>query len=84
MPRLLIIISDYEPEGRWVDQFEEAWGLSFITVDDDSPWSRDMEKIYFNLHLVANNGPQSAGGGGKPRQPLAPEINPPSPPAIVN
>ncbi len=78
------IISAWEPGGRWVDQFEEAWGFSFITVDDDSPWSRDMEKIYFNLHLVANNGSKSVGGGGKPRQPLAPEINPPSPSTGAN
>ncbi len=78
------IISAWEPEGRWVDQFEEAWGFIFITVDDDSPWARDMEKIYFNLHLVANNGPESVGGGGKPRQPLAPEITPSSKSANAN
>jgi len=69
------VMTAWEPEGRWVDAFEKAWGFSFITVKDDSPWARDIEKIYFNLYLIVNNGPNSIGGGGNRHQPLAPEIS---------
>jgi hypothetical protein len=36
------------------------------------PWIRDLDRIFGNLHVVANNGRDSIGGGGTPRQPLAP------------
>jgi hypothetical protein len=36
------------------------------------PWIRDLDRIFSNLHVVVNNGPNSIGGGGTPRQPLAP------------
>lgn len=38
----------------------------------DTPFGRDMSKIFENLALVENNGPQRVGGGGALRQPLAP------------
>jgi hypothetical protein len=36
------------------------------------PWLRDLDRIFSSLHVVTNNGPDSIGGGGTPRQPLAP------------
>jgi hypothetical protein len=36
------------------------------------PWIRDLDRVFSNLHVVINNGPNSIGGGGTPRQPLAP------------
>lgn len=36
------------------------------------PWIRDLDRIFGNLHVIANNGPSSIGGGGTPRQPPAP------------
>jgi hypothetical protein len=36
------------------------------------PWIRDLDRIVTNLHVITNNGPASIGGGGTPRQPLAP------------
>ena len=36
------------------------------------PWIRDLDRIFTNLHVITNNGPTSIGGGGTPRQPLAP------------
>jgi len=43
-----------------------------------NPWYRDMIKIFRELHIVTNNGLAHFGGGGKPLQPLAPPIEPPS------
>lgn len=38
----------------------------------NTPFGRDMNKIFVRLALVDNNGPTSIGGGGTPRQPPAP------------
>jgi hypothetical protein len=35
-------------------------------------WVRDLDRIFANVHVVTNNGSDSIGGGGTPRQPLAP------------
>jgi len=40
------------------------------------PLYTDMLAIWRSLHYVNNNGPNSVGGGGTPRQPLAPPICP--------
>ena len=44
------------------------------TKEKNTAWSRDMDKIFLNLHIVVNNSPESIGGGGKPRVPLAPPL----------
>ncbi|OLF19277.1 hypothetical protein BU204_02705 [Actinophytocola xanthii] len=36
------------------------------------PWIRDLDRVFSNLHVITNNGPNTIGGGGTPRQPLAP------------
>lgn len=36
------------------------------------PWIRDLDRIFSRLHVITNNGPNTIGGGGTPRQPLAP------------
>jgi hypothetical protein len=41
---------------------------------DNTPWSRDMQRLVEALHVVNNNSPTSIGGGGTPRQPLAPPL----------
>jgi hypothetical protein len=41
---------------------------------DNTPWSRDMQRLMTALHVVTNNTPSSIGGGGTPRQPLAPPL----------
>ena len=38
------------------------------------PLYADLLAIYRALHVVANNGPTSVGGGGRPRRPRAPPI----------
>jgi hypothetical protein len=40
----------------------------------DTPFGRDMVKIFTRLAVVDNNSPSSVGGGGTPRQPLAPPL----------
>ena len=42
----------------------------------NTPWSRDMRKIFTQLHVVDNNGPEQIGGGGDPIGPLAPPFSP--------
>lgn len=40
----------------------------------NTPFGRDMNKVFTRLAVVDNNSPTSIGGGGTPRQPLAPAI----------
>lgn len=41
-------------------------------VRDNTAWTRDLQRIRPLLHVVDNNSPTSIGGGGTPRQILAP------------
>ncbi|MDA3821373.1 MAG: hypothetical protein PF450_01990 [Bacteroidales bacterium] len=66
------LITEWSPNGRVSDEFEEAWGFSMIQKDQNTPWARDMDRIFLNLHVVDNNSPNSKGGGGEPLRPLAP------------
>lgn len=66
------IMTEQSPEGRFVEEFKRAWGFDFVDKSTTSPWALDIARIFSNLHVVANNGPNSIGGGGTPRQPLAP------------
>lgn len=66
------IETEWGPNGKWSDEFKNAYGFSFETGGKQNAWSRDIEKIYSNLHVVVNNGPNSIGGGGNPSRPLAP------------
>ncbi len=40
----------------------------------NSPFGRDMNKVFTRLAVVSNNGPSTIGGGGTPLQPLAPPL----------
>jgi hypothetical protein len=67
------MIVEQGPEGDFLDQFKHDWGFDFGTYHTrDSDWEKDIYKLYSLLHVVDNNGPNSVGGGGTPRQPLAP------------
>lgn len=70
------IVTEWSPEGNFADEFIKNWGFSFTTGDKNSPWARDMDRIFLNLHVIDNNGPDSIGGGGEPRMPLAPDFLP--------
>lgn len=66
------IITEWGPAGRFADEFKKNWGFPMSEGSKDTPWGRDMDKIFLNLHVVDNNGPISIGGGGTPCMPLAP------------
>lgn len=66
------IITEWSPDGRFADEFEKNWGFPFAIGSKDTPWGRDMDRIFANLHVVDNNAPESIGGGGNPLMPLAP------------
>ena len=56
------------------DEVKAATGTVMTGGDAYStePYFVDMMKIIEALHVITNNGPNSIGGGGTPRQPLAP------------
>jgi hypothetical protein len=61
------------PNGSVRRQFKADWGFELEQrVRDNTPWSRDMQRLVKALYVVVNNGPASIGGGGKARQPPAP------------
>lgn len=66
------IMTEWGPEGRFDDEFKNNWGFSMKAEDKNSPWARDMDRLFMNLHVVDNNSPTSVGGGGQPLAPLAP------------
>lgn len=68
------IVTEWGPDGRVTEEFEKKWGFPMTVKEKDTPWGRDMDRIFLNLHIVTNNSPQSIGGGGKPRVPLLPTL----------
>ncbi len=70
------IITEWSPEGRFTEEFQKNWGFPFAEDSKDTPWSRDMDRIFLNLHVVNNNTQESIGGGGEPLMPLAPDFKP--------
>jgi hypothetical protein len=66
------LVTEWSPEGRFAEEFKKNWGFSIYNSNKDTPWNRDMDRIFLHLHVVTNNGPSSIGGGGKPVMPLAP------------
>lgn len=69
------IITEWSPEGRFADEFKKNWGISFSEGSKNTPWTRDMDRIFMNLHVVDNNSSLMIGGGGTPCMPLAPVFN---------
>jgi hypothetical protein len=63
------LVTEWGPAGRVRDEFERDWGMKM--TGQDTPWARDMDRIFQNLHVVVNNGPDSIGGGGLSRAPRA-------------
>ena len=64
------------PNGRAKDLFQADWGFSPTIYSGSHPWLRDMKRLFSQLQVVDNNGPSSVGGGGTPREPLAPPFAP--------
>lgn len=65
------------PHGAKKDEFKRDWGFDMAQkAQNDTPWVRDIQRLMQALHVVDNNSEAYMGGGGMPRQPLAPEISP--------
>jgi hypothetical protein len=63
------------PAGSKRAEFKRDWGFDMAQkAGQNTPWVRDMKKIVQALAVVNNNTPSTIGGGGTPRQPLAPAI----------
>jgi hypothetical protein len=73
------------PAGSMREQFRSDWGYDFEVGSDvtDNPWAEDVKRIRPLLHVVDNNGPDSVGGGGTPRQALLPPLGEPPPRTVV-
>jgi len=68
------IETEWSPEGRFADDFFKNWGFTFSESSKNTAWSRDMDRIFQNLHVVDNNSATSIGGGGTPCLPMAPDF----------
>jgi hypothetical protein len=63
------------PDGSIRNQFKADYNIDIETWNPGgSAWSRDIQRIMKALNVVNNNSATSIGGGGTPRQPLAPAI----------
>ncbi len=69
------IITEWSPEGRFDEDFKKNWGFSMKASSKNTPWARDMDRIFLNLQVVDNNSATTVGGGGKTRMPLAPPFS---------
>lgn len=68
------------PDGSFLTQFRADYGFDFWQRQNaagaGAAWMRDVQRLVRNLHIVDNNSVTAIGGGGVPRQPLAPSIQP--------
>jgi hypothetical protein len=65
------------PSGSKPAEFQKDWGFAMEQkVSANTPWVRDVQRLVKALYVVNNNSATSIGGGGSPRQPLAPAIAP--------
>ena len=73
-----LISVENSPSGAFVDQFQSDFGFAFNQSSDATggggKWTGDIQKLLPLLNVVDNNSATSIGGGGTPRQPLAPPI----------
>jgi hypothetical protein len=61
--------------GSFLDQFQADYGFQFDRrAVHNTPWVQDVNDCIVALYVISNNSPTSVGGGGTPRQPLAPAI----------
>ena len=63
------------PDGSKKAEFKKDWGFEMNQkVQGNTPWVRDIQRLMKALSVVNNNSATSIGGGGTPRQPLAPAL----------
>jgi len=67
------------PNGSVMEEFARVWGYGFNNSSTTHPYSLDMQKILFALHVVDNNDAKNIGGGPTDdwenrRAPMAPDF----------
>ncbi len=75
--------TEWSPDGRVADEFQKAWGFPFevntlstcTDLEQACAWAKDMADIFSALYVVDNSSSSTVGGGGTPRQPLAPPFS---------
>jgi hypothetical protein len=63
------------PAGRVVDEFDTLYHIPMTHWSNDGKFMADIIAIFQNLQIVTNNSSNNIGGGGTPRQPLAPDFS---------
>jgi hypothetical protein len=62
-------------DGSFAAQFQKDWTFPMEQrAKDNTPWTRDFQRLITLLQVVNNNSPTSIGGGGTPLQTLAPAL----------
>eukprot|EP01113_Clastostelium_recurvatum_P004726 TRINITY_DN12081_c0_g2_i1.p1 TRINITY_DN12081_c0_g2~~TRINITY_DN12081_c0_g2_i1.p1 ORF type:complete len:375 (-),score=80.44 TRINITY_DN12081_c0_g2_i1:175-1299(-) len=79
------IETEQSPRGTVDDEFQKVWRFPINEPNKNTPWGRDMDRIFMALSVIDNwneavyntvktsNGAQGAGGGA-PLQPWAPAV----------
>ncbi len=70
------LVTEWGPAGRVTDEFERVWGFPIDPKGHDSPWARDMDRIFLSLHVVTNHTPETLAAPIPRRRPLADPLSP--------
>jgi hypothetical protein len=71
------LCAEDSPAGSKDAEFFADWGYHLHgRINDQTAWTSDFVTCMTSLYLVDNNTVSTVGGGGTPRQPLAPPISP--------
>ncbi len=62
------------PDGDFTQQFQSDWGFTMTPSSKNTPWARDMDRLFGALAVVDDNTAATPGGGGTPLQPAAPPL----------
>ncbi|HVY38741.1 MAG TPA: hypothetical protein VHM31_12435 [Polyangia bacterium] len=62
------------PDGDFAQQFQSDWGFTMTPSSKNTPWARDMDRLFGALAVVDNNTAATPGGGGTRLQPAAPPL----------
>lgn len=70
-----VLNAETGPDGSKRDEFKRDWGYDLqAVVRDNTPWVRDLQRLVPLLAAVDNNTEATPGGGGAPRQTVAPAL----------
>ena len=67
---------EWGPDGDFTQQFLSDWGFSATPSSKNTPWARDMDRLFAALAVVDDNAAGAVGGAGTALQPPAPPFAP--------